>query len=239
MPIRIPIFSILIYLLFSAGIVAETHPFRCRAQDPQSRKTVFTCLGYENVRNGKPVYAEITYRLPQGKVFAREKINFRKSTVSPDFSLSDERDGRREMVEHGSAGFNLLMQENAKAAPEFIRLQHSQSETAITIPGIPQFISQNWEKVTAGEKTIFYCAFPAQKKLLRLRAQYTGTVKYGRHEAISLRLQPDNFVYRWFSEPVYLTIRKSDRRLLRYQGLHYIRDPRTGGGSIVDLTFSW
>lgn len=239
---RLPIFglaALAILLLFPAQAGAESQSFRCRAQDLVSRKTIFTCSGYEARRNGKPILAEITYRLPQGKVFAREKINFRKSTISPDLSLSDERDGRREMVEHTTAGFNLLMQENAKAVPEFMRLKHDESQEAITIPGMPQFISQNWDKIIAGDRIIFYCAFPAQKKLLRLRAQFTGPVKYAKQEAILLRLQPDNFVYRWFSEPVYLTIRKADRRLLRYQGLHYIRDPRTGGGSIIDLTFSW
>jgi hypothetical protein len=28
-------------------------------------------------------------------------------------------------------------------------------------------------------------------------------------------------------------------RLLRYEGLHYVRNPETGHGTIVDLTFHW
>lgn len=218
---------------------AETQHFRCRALDPNSRRPLFTCSGYHVRRQGKPVTAEITYKLPGGKVLAREKINFRKDSEAPDLSLSDERDGRREMIERTPAGFNLLMQETAKTPPELTRLKHTADEAALTIPGLPQYIERQWTKIQSGEKLIFYCAFPAQKKLLRLRVQLVKTLKYKKKDAVLLKLQPDNFVYRWFSEPVFMTVLVADKRLVRYQGLHYLRDPRTGGGSVVDLTFSW
>jgi len=201
---------------------------------------MFSCSGYEVYRHGKPVTAEITYRLPQGKVLAREKINFRKDDKAPDLVLVDERDGRREMIERVADGFQLLMQANGKTPPELTRLPFNDSDmAALTIPGLPQYIRENWTKIMAGERLIFYCAFPSQKKLLRLRAQLDSRLKPGKNEAVVIRMQPDNFVYRWFSTPVYLTIRVRDKKLIRYQGLHYLRDPRTGGGSIVDLTFSW
>ncbi len=190
--------------------------------------------------NGKLISAEITYRLPNGKILGREKINFRKNAKSPDLSLSDERDGRREMIERTGAGFNILMQDNKKATPEFTRLNHNdQDHEALTIPGMPQYIAENWNKILSGERLIFFCAFPAQKKLLRLRVQFVHKFKYGKTDAVLLRIQPDNFVYRWFSDPVFLTFRLRDQKLLRYQGLHYIRDGKTGGGSILDLAFEW
>jgi hypothetical protein len=241
--VRLPLSPSAIFLtcsfLFIPPLNAETRSFRCKAVDPDHGKALFSCSGFEIRNNNKPVTAEIIYRLPSGKIFAREKINFRKNAQSPDLSLSDERDGRREMIERTANGFSILMQETGKATPEFTRLKHSDSENALTIPGLPEYVTANWAKIISGERLVFYCAFPAQKKLLRLRAESAGQIKYAKTEALLLKLQPDNFAYRWFSKPVYLTIRTRDKKLLRYQGLHYIRNPQTGGGSIVDLTFNW
>jgi hypothetical protein len=32
---------------------------------------------------------------------------------------------------------------------------------------------------------------------------------------------------------------EKNSRLLRYEGLHYVHNPETGHGTIVDLTFHW
>ena len=109
----------------------------------------------------------------------------------------------------------------------------------LTIPGIPRHLANIFADQPAETKHVFYCLFPQEKKLLRLRATLEATLKNRGKESLRVRLQPDNFVYRWFSEPVRVTIQKKSGRMLRYEGLHYIRDPQTGHGSIVDLTFGW
>ncbi len=233
-------YCLLVFCIFTPGASAGTRYFRCKAVDPQNGSVIFTCSGSE-VLNGKtPVSAQIRYRLPNGKYFARETINYRKDRFSPDLVFTDDRDGRREMIEKTVAGYNLLYQDSAKGTPESHRLKHGDSETtALTVPGLPQFIEQQWPRYVAGEQVVFYCVFPLQRKLLRLRSQVERNLTYKKLPAVLVRMQPQNFVYRWFSDPVFLTFHAKTRRLLRYQGLHYIRDPRSGGGSIVDLTFEW
>lgn len=192
------------------------------------------------MRAGVPVAAEIRYFLRSGKLLAREKVNYRKNVYAPDLVFSDERDGRQESTSKLAQEFTLLMRATSKGPPETQVLKHTDSDfAALTIPGLPQFIEQHWDRFMQNEKIIFYCVFPIQKKLLRMRAKLDRVTTHGKLPAIVIRLQPDNFVYRWFSDPVYLTFLQKNKKLVRYQGLHYIRDPRTGGGSIVDLTFSW
>lgn len=233
-----------VYLTFLCALfvpfAAEARGFRCKASDPQNGTPIFSCTGNEILTAGKPVSAQIRYKLPNGKVFARESINFRKDRFSPDLVFTDERDGRREMIEKTPTGFNLLFQDSAKGMPEAHHLRHGDGAIpALSVPGLPQFVEENWQRVLAGEKIVFYCVFPLQRKLVRLRAQLEQKGTYRKTAVVILRVQPENFVYRWFSEPVYLTFSLKNKRLMRYQGLHYVRDPRTGGGSVVDLQFEW
>lgn len=187
-----------------------------------------------------PLTAEIRYYLRGGKPLAREVINYRADTYAPDLVFTDAWDGRRETVQKHTQGFTLSVQASAKSPTETQRLDYSDTDySALTIPGLPQFVEQHWNRFVAGEKIVFFCVFPVQKKLLRMRARLDHMTRVGKFPAMVVRMQPDNFVYRWFSDPVYLTFLLKNKRLVRYQGLHYIRDPRTGGGSIVDLTFSW
>lgn len=224
----------------SAPLLAQTSAFRCKATDPRSKKLVFTCSGRETKRGQALVSAEITYRDARGRVFGREKINFRKDQKSPDVLFQDLRDGRREMIEKDNGGYSIILQDSAKAAPQFARLAGpGGDETALTMPGLPVFLGEKMASLPAGEKFTFYCIFPHERKMLKLRATLEAVVQYQRRDAMRIRVQPQNFVYRWFSEPVFLTIVKKGNRLVRYQGLHYVRDPETGHGSIVDLTFSW
>lgn len=227
-------------LVLPAALSAETLWFRCKGVDARSRAVIFTCSGHEVRRGKNTVSAEIVYRTAKGKVFAKEKINYRKDKVSPDILFIDERDGRREMVERGDSVFTIVTQESKTAAPAFTKVKLPGSDyAALTIPGLPGFLTENFRDKPVDTRIIFYCVFPLEKKLLRLRATNEATIKYRGQEALRLRLQPDNFVYRWFSDPVRLTINRKSGRLLRYEGLHYIRDPRSGHGSIVDLSFTW
>lgn len=184
--------------------------------------------------------AEIVYRAAKGKVLAKEKINFRKDALAPDVFFEDLRDGRREMVAREGKTFSVILQDSAKAAPEFVRLQHpGDDEKVLTMPGLPAYLATTLEQMPAESRLTFRVIFPQQRKLLKLRATLEGTTKYQRREAWRVRLQPENFVYRWFSQPVFLTIQKKTGRLLRYEGLHYLRNPETGQGTVVDLVFSW
>jgi len=230
----------LIIICCAGALYAETRHFRCKAVDPTGGAVIFTCSGSELRSGGKLVSAQIRYLLPNGKLFARETINYRKDRFSPDLAFIDDRDGRREMIEKTVSGFNLLFQDSAKGTPDAHRLKHNDGAiVALTVPGLPPFIEHNWKAFTAGEKIVFFCVFPLQRKLVRLRAQLEKTITFRKQPALLMRMQPENFVYRWFSDPVYLTFLVKSKRLVRYQGLHYVRDPRTGGGSIVDLTFVW
>ncbi|MFZ5629571.1 MAG: hypothetical protein ACOY5B_10615 [Spirochaetota bacterium] len=241
---RAPLYRLL--LVVTAGmawpqnLLAETGYFRCRGTDKQTRKLVFTCSGTEIRRKGSPVSAEIVYRTAKGKIFAKEKINFRKDTLAPDVLFQDLRDGRREMVEREGNFFSVIVQDSAKAAPEFARLQHpGEDEKVLTMPGLPAYLATTMEQMPVESRLTFRVLFPQERKILKLRATLEGISKYQRREALRVRVQPQNFVYRWFSQPVFLTIQKKTGRLLRYEGLHYVRNPESGHGTIVDLVFSW
>jgi|GEM_PF-3040813 len=240
MKFAMPIWSLLVCCIFAPTAFAGNRYFRCKAVDPRNGSVIFTCSGSEVLKGNIPISAQIRYRLPGGKIFARETINYRKDRFSPDLVFFDDRDGRREMIEKTATGYNLLYQDSGKGTPESHRLKHGDGDTtALTVPGLPQFIDQQWSRYVAGEKVVFYCVFPLQRKLIRLRSKVERNLTYKKSPAVLIRMQPENFVYRWFSDPVFLTFHVKTHRLLRYQGLHYIRDPRSGGGSIVDLTFEW
>ncbi len=184
--------------------------------------------------------ADIVYRDNKGRVFARENIRYRKDQLTPNVTLNDQSDGRREIIERAAGHFLLVIRENTKAAAMTTLVNIADADYAtLTLPGIPRYLIAQLGEKPVDTRHVFYCLFAQEKKLLRLRATVESTSKYRGKDAVRIRLQPDNFVYRWFSEPVRVTLQKKTGRMLRYEGLHYIRDPRTGHGSIVDLSFSW
>lgn len=221
-------------------LFAEVGYFRCRSTDRQTHKLLFTCSGTEIRRKGLAVSAEIVYRTARGKIFAREKINFRKDALAPDVLFQDLRDGRREMVEREGNTFLVITQDSARAAPGFSRLQHpGDGETVLTLPGLPAYLVKTMAQMPVESRLSFRVLFPQERRMLKLRATLEANVRYQRRDALRVRVQPHNFVYRWFSQPVFLTIQKNNGRLLRYEGLHYVRNPETGHGAIVDQVFSW
>ncbi len=160
--------------------------------------------------------------------------------MTSSVNLTDNRDGRREIIERASGHFLLVTQENSKTAAMTSLINFADSDlSSLTVPGIPRYLINELGEKPVNTRHVFYCLFGQEKKLLRLRATVESALKYRGKDALRIRLQPDNFVYRWFSEPVRVTLQKKTGRMLRYEGLHYIRDPRSGHGSIVDLTFSW
>lgn len=232
-------------LLFTLGglvfsLAADARYFRCRAVDPRSRSVIFTCSGTEIGEGSRILRADIVYRDNKGKVFARETIRYRKDQLAPNVTLTDSSDGRREIVERTAGHFLLVTQVNSNAAAMTTLVNFADADYAtLTLPGIPRYLIAQMGDKPVETRHVFYCLFVQEKKLLRLRATVEAALKYRGKDALRIRLQPDNFVYRWFSEPVRVTLQKKTGRMLRYEGLHYIRDPRSGHGSIVDVTFSW
>lgn len=235
-------YSLLFFVLTGFGSIlkAEARHFRCRAVDPRTRNVIFTCSGYEILEGTRILKADIAYRDPKGKTFARENIRYRKDQLAPNVTLNDSSDGRREIIERAAGHFLLVIRENLKSPAMTTLVNANESDhSMLTLPGIPRYLIAQLGEKPPETRHVFYCLFPQEKKLLRLRATLESTLRYRGKEALRIRLQPDNFVYRWFSEPVRVTLQKKTGRMLRYEGLHYIRDPRSGHGSIVDLTFNW
>jgi hypothetical protein len=225
---------------FVFSLAADARNFRCRAVDPRSRNVVFTCSGTEIGEGTRMVRTDIVYRDAKGKMFARESIRYRKDQLAPNVTLTDSTDGRREIIERTAGHFLLVTQDNAKSAAMTTLVNFAEADFAtLTLPGIPRYLIAQMGDKPVDTRHVFYCLFVQEKKLLRLRATVEAALKYRGKEALRIRLQPDNFVYRWFSEPVRVTLQKKTGRMLRYEGLHYVRDPRSGHGSIVDVTFSW
>ena len=194
--------------LFSQKFLsADTGYFRCRGIDRQTRKVLFTCTGVVAMRKDSPVSAEIVYRTAKGKTFAKEKINFRKDALAPDVLFQDLRDGRREMVEREGNAFAIIVQDSAKAAPEFARLQHpGDDEKVLTMPGLSAYLSGAMAQLPPDSRLTFRVLFPQERKMLKLQATLEGNITYQRREALRVRVQPQNFVYRWFSQPVFLPL---------------------------------
>ena len=67
--------------------------FRGNALDLETGKFLYSENHAEYPIGGEHAYSIVTYRDPNGNVFARKRISFVKNPTQPDFQLEDFRDG--------------------------------------------------------------------------------------------------------------------------------------------------
>jgi len=160
-------------------------------------------------RDGKPVRAETVYFDTEGKVIARLKSDFVRSSYTPDYTFSNPRAGVRRSVRLKGNKLLLVNESGRKT------LKIPSDETLVTGQGLHHFTRLNIEALARGQKDVRF-ALPARLGTYGFRVRPVGKPRPG---VVRLRIEADSWILRLMSPYLEVDYEVATRRLLRYKGV--------------------
>jgi hypothetical protein len=182
---------------------------------------------------GRPRERLVMYRCPDGRAFARKRVDYSASTTAPDFALEDARFGYREGMQRLAGGVALYSRERAAATEKRTPLA---SAPGVADAGFDEFVRANWTALAADEALPLRFAVPARGEAMDFRVRRIGPVRVDGVEAVRFRLRLEGLL--GFVAPhIDVDYDARSRRLLRFEGLANLRDPRNAGQWRVRIDF--
>ena len=162
----------------------------------------------------------VLYRCPDGKPFARKRVQSGDQPTAPNFATDDARDGYREGVRSDAPNFEVFVRRktSSKERSQVV----AKPENAIIDAGFDAFIADNWDAMAAGASRKVQFLIPS-------RLGYTDFIVIRGPDAKVAGVNARRFQLKlgaWYgfalpSIDVAYTV--EGKRLLQYKGLANIR----------------
>ena len=228
--------------LFAAALAASFATTVLEAADLQ-----FT--GLARTREGAPLYVEshyvskageigetriVMYRCRQdGPAFARKELSYGKLREEPEFIFTDARSGYVEGLRQTPQGPRVFQQENSRSPRREAKVPANVAIVADA--GFDEFVRKHWDELEAGKAVRFPFLVPSRLDYLSFKVKKHHETRLEGAVASVIRLNLSG-VLGWFLPYIEVSYRKSDRVLLRYDGLTNIRDD-SGGNHVAIIEF--
>lgn len=165
----------------------------------------------------------VLYRCPDGKAFARKRLDRAPGAASPDFELVDGRDGYREGVRDGT----VFVQAGSGAKTRSARLP---TPRPVIDAGFDAFVRGAWDGLAEGRSMPFLV--PSRLRAMDFDIRQVASDAERRSFRMSLGA--------WYGAllpPILVDYALANRQLLRYRGISNLRTAR-GGSVEVDIRFA-
>ena len=218
-PLRV---SALVATLFAGQPVAADDGLRFEegvARNPATRAEMYREQHWMRSQAGRLVERLVLYRCPDGTAFARKRVDYRNSAISPAFAFEDRRSGHREGLRRASAP-TLFFQAPGSGA---------ERTTGIAKPGLvadagfDEFIRRQWSGLIAGRIVPLEFALPSRLRSLPFSVRRQGQAVVAGEKAWVFRLKLDGLLG-LVAPSIDVSYGQASQRLLRFQGLSNLRD---------------
>jgi hypothetical protein len=205
--------------------------------------------GIARSRDGTPLYVEshhvqnagaigetrlVMYRCAMdGPAFARKELTYGRVREEPEFTFTDARSGYVEGLRQTPQGPRVFQQENARGARREAKVPAG--VTIVADAGFDEFVRKHWAELEAGETVRFPFLIPSRLDFLTFKVKKHREVRIEGATASVIRLNLSG-VFGWFLPYIEVSYRKSDRILMRYDGLTNIRDEQ-GSNHVAIIEF--
>lgn len=191
-----------------------------------------------DIATGRPLYREIHYVSAPGTVrearivhyqcpgsnavFARKELDYSASREMPRFTLTDARLGYVEGLRTLANGRAQVFQVPGSQRGERNALLPAR-KSIVADAGFDEFLKRHWAELERGQSIRFAFLVPSRLHEVEFKISKHGDAVIDGAPASVIRLNLSGFLG-WFLPYIDATYRKSDRALLRYQGLTNMRD---------------
>lgn len=174
----------------------------------------------------RPVERLVLYRCPDGRAFARKRIDYRVSALAPDFELIDAR-GHREGLRRQDGRILVWSGDDTP------RPLPAAGGPLVADAGFDEFLRRHWSAATSGKPQVIAFAVPAYGRSLSFKVRGQPARNATGPHRFELRL--DGLLGRL--APAIRVEYDDQRRLRRFVGLTNIRD--AGGDQIeAEIVFA-
>lgn len=163
----------------------------------------------------RPVERLVLYRCPDGRAFARKRIDYRRSTLAPDFELIDARGHREGLRRQGDRILVWSGDDAPRALPP-------PGGPLVADAGFDEYLRRHWTAATSGKPQVIAFAVPSYGRSLSFKVRGQPARDAGDPHRFELRL--DGLLGR-LAPPIRVEY-DDQRRLRRFVGLTNIRDAR-------------
>ena len=189
------------------------------ARNPGTANEMYREQHWIRVQAGKPVERLVLYRCPDGTAFARKRVDYRGSAISPAFAFEDRRSGHREGLRRNTQPtlfFHAPGQRGEKLAA-------MAKDGFVADAGFDEFIRRQWTGLVAGRALPLEFALPSRLRSLPFSVRRQGEAVVAGEKAWVFRLKLDGWLG-LVAPSIDVSYGQASRRLLRFQGLSNLRD---------------
>jgi hypothetical protein len=174
----------------------------------------------------------VLYRCPDGAAFARKHVDAGPGASTPDIDFTDGRDGYAQRITRAGAAVDVLVRESAGRER---RLRLPARGDAVIDAGFDAYVRRHWAALDGqGARTVPFLV-PDRSAWLDFRLRHLGDA--GDDAGGERRLRLTLAAWYGFAVPaIDLTYQRGTRRLLRFEGIGYVRD-RKGRHPRVRIEF--
>ncbi|MFM7432753.1 MAG: hypothetical protein ACKO3O_04585 [Gammaproteobacteria bacterium] len=160
-----------------------------------------------------------------GPAFARKELTYGSVREEPEFSFTDARRGYLEGLRRTTQGPLVFQQENARAPRREAKVPAN--TVIVADAGFDEFVRKHWAELEAGKSVRFPFLIPSRLDYLSFKVKKHDEVKIDGATASVIRLNLSG-VLGWFLPYIDVSYRKTDRVLMRYEGLTNIHGDNNG-----------
>lgn len=214
-----PLAVLLLGVLLAPSALADP-PFRERtgvAYERGSERVLYTEVHRERVEGSRVVEDRVTYRGPDGEVFAFKSVDFRVSELAPGFVLEDRRTGYLEALEGRPPARIVRVREAGERGARQARIGGDGGLVADA--GFDRFIENHWRALLAGEVLRRRFLVPSRLEAIDVRIRHTGSAAGGETFALEI----DSALLRLVAPSVRVRYDSRSRQLVHYEGPSNIR----------------
>lgn len=171
----------------------------------------------------------VLYRCPDGKPFARKRVDTGNQPAAPNFVTDDARDGYREGVRGDAPTFEVFVRGKTREKEKSKGID--KPKNAIIDAGFDAFITENWDSIAVGEKR-------SVQFLILSRLGYTDFAVIRRADAEVAGVKARRFQLKlvaWYGfalPTINVAYAIEGKRLLQYKGLGNIRNNKGDNVSV-------
>lgn len=189
------------------------------ARDPASGALLYREQHLLQRDGERPLQRLVLYRCADGRAFARKTVHYDGPPQAPQFELDDARFGYREGYRDGR-GF-ARRQAGARERDAAI----DADDALVVDAGFDEYVRARWPRLVAGETLRLDFLVPSRLSRYGFKLRHVRDETVFGEPARVFRLGLSGLLG-WLAEPIEVSYRERDRRLLRFEGMSNIRrDP--------------
>ncbi|NOU61184.1 hypothetical protein [Marinifilum caeruleilacunae] len=216
------VFAAFLFYGFSSG--SNDNTYEGIAIDNKSLEFIYKEIHKELFEEGKHIRTITSFVCDENNEFAKRELDFRNSFQKPTYRLTDNRSGLLEEVTYrGNNQFDIRYKKNKKS-----KLKEKSlfvPEPAIVDGGFNYFIKENWDQILSEQKLDFNFLSVAFQDYFSFRI-YRVKEKEQNDKMVVLKMESQSALLRVLMNPIYISYDSDTRRILKYEGISNIRNPK-------------